>query len=89
MLCRYHKYRQRAVRLSDYPRKLIAVHFRHHHIENDKVDMLAIKQLESLFAVLGGRNGIILALEHSAQQHSRMLIVVRYEYMKHVCPPCQ
>ena len=51
--------------------------------------MLAIEQLESLFAVLGGRNGIILALEHSAQQHSRMLIVVRYEYMKHVCPPCQ
>lgn len=84
---RYHQDRQVVVCFAQQLCKFIAVHFRHHDIQNNKIHMLPIQDLKGRNAVIGGKHCIILRFQNRLQQHAGVAVVVDNKNLKHEHSP--
>ena len=85
-LCRDHQDRDLATRFAQGLGEPVAVEFRHHDVEDDQVDMHGVEPRERRFPVVFGKDGIVLALKHGADQFSRVFVVVDDQNVDHIVP---
>ena len=63
--------------------ELVAVHARHHDVQHDQIDVLAVQHLQRLDAVPGGDRLVAVLGEHRLHQLARVVVVLNHQYMKH------
>ena len=81
-----HQDRQIAVSAAQGFCEFIAVHPRHHNVQNGQVNVLPVHDGQCFLTITGSGYGVAVALQNSTHQPPGIFVVIHHENMKHCIP---